>query len=53
VEKSSGKDAGKDVGGGAAVEHINFAAKDCDMHFILFLVKERKFWEMEMKAEID
>jgi len=52
MEKSSGKDAGKDAGGGAAVEHINFAARDCDMQFF-FLVKERKFWEMEMKAEID
>jgi hypothetical protein len=51
VEKLSGKDAGKDAGGGAAVEHTNFAARDCDMHF--FFLSEREFWEMEMKTEID
>jgi hypothetical protein len=28
VEKLSGKDAGKDTGGGAVVEHTNFAARD-------------------------
>jgi hypothetical protein len=36
MEKSLGKDAGKDIGGGAAVEHTNFAARDCDMHFFIF-----------------
>jgi hypothetical protein len=36
VEKSLGKDAGKDAEGGAAVEHTNFAAKDYDMHFYFY-----------------
>jgi hypothetical protein len=40
VEKLSGKDAGKDAGGGAAVEHTNFAARDCDTHFFFFLKKK-------------
>jgi hypothetical protein len=36
VEKLSGKDAGKDAEGGVAVEHTNFAARDCDTHIFFF-----------------
>jgi hypothetical protein len=39
VEKSSGKDAGKDTRGSAAVEHTNFAARDYDMQFYFFSEK--------------
>jgi hypothetical protein len=43
MEKLSGKDAGKDAGGGAAVEHTNFAARNCDMHFfIIIILSERE-----------
>jgi len=42
VEKLSGKDAGKDAGGGAAVEHTNFAARDCD-------TKKKVIWDKQLE----
>jgi hypothetical protein len=43
VEKSSGKDAGKDAEGGTAVEHTNFAARDClSANFFFFFLSGRE-----------